>query len=233
MFGKYVEGKYKLICRETPFDLDSWNDLKETAIDPLFLVDQNLSDSDAEVYTHFYSQAPNSSYSQNEAWANAAIDNISVFDNEKLPIYGYRQLAATFPFFDLDKAKDFDSLEFLKYNSARLYAWFHNNADFQSGSITLMTVPDDDDGSYPDIGEKLKYLQGDSGKIYFYIEAVKRRMTYGNRMTSTYTVTRGYEYGTSSVTIGGIRLDTPQVKPITMLGRKIMDAERDVVKKAE
>lgn len=231
MFGRFEDGKYKLHCRETPFDLNPWNALTESVIDPVYLVSQDLNDSDEEVFTHYFSQTPNSSFSEAEIYADNAINEVSVFDYDLLPIFGYRQLQATFPFLNLDKTKEFNSREFLKYNSARLYAWYRNNADFQSGSVTLMTVPDSDN-NYPDIGEKMKYLQGDEGKIYFYIEGVKREMNYPATMTSTYELTRGFEYGSDVVSIGGERLDTPQVRPITSLGKKLMDTEKDIVKEA-
>lgn len=231
VFGRYIGGKYELTCRETPFDTVPWNALKENVLNPVFLVNQSLSDSDGQVYTHYFSQLPNAVLSENETYADSAINEVAVFDEERLPIYGYKQLQMSFPFMNLDETEGFDSREFLKYNSARLYAWYRNNAEFQSGSITLMTVPDEN-GDYPDIGEKLKYLQGDTGKIYFYIEGVKREMRYPQAMTSTYTVTRGFEYGSNSVTISGITLSTPQLKPITGMGRKLIDAEKNTTREA-
>lgn len=228
LFGKFENNKYKLICRETPFDYSDWNSLKITEINPLFLNSQNLSDSDSEVYTHYFSQLPNSVLSKNEIYANSSLDEISVFDEEKLSIYGYRQLEATFPFYDIDKGRSESSIGFLKENSVRLYDWYRNNVDFLSGDIELMTVPDSNN-EYISIGERIKYLQGSSNSIQFYVERVKRKMEFPGVLTSTYGVTRGYEYGSSNITIDGISRRSPQVKRISQQGKKLIQSEKEVL----
>lgn len=225
IFGRFIDGKYKLICRETPFDLEDWFNLKTTKLNPLYLISQNLNDSDSEVYTHYYAQMPNNAFSENENYANNNLDAVSIFDEEKLAIYGYRQLRANFPFFDIDKGREFTSESFLKNNSVRLYAWYKNNVEFQSGEIVVHSVPEE----YINIGEKIKYLEGASHSIEFYVEGVKRKMGYPEIMTTTYSVTRGYEYGSNSVTIDGVTVTTPQVKKITQLGRKLIQAEKDQI----
>ena len=228
LFGIYKDGKYNLIARETPFDKADWNSLNITDLNPLYLLSQNINDSDGEVFTHYYSQMPNSALSENEVYANNSLSEVSVFDEDKLPIYGYRQLSASFPFFDMDVGKTFTSIEFLKNNSIRLYTWYKNNVEFQSGKITLMTVPDEEN-EYINVGERIRYLQGANNSIEFYVEGVKRKMTYfPGIMTSEYSVTRGYEYGNGSVTIEGVTVATPQVKKISQLGRKFFQVEKDV-----
>jgi len=224
IFGRYIDGKYKMICRETPFDKDTWDALPITTLNSLFLIDQNLNDTDAEIYTHFYSQMPNAAYSENENYADNSLDQVTVFDNDKLPVYGYRKLEANFPFFDLIAGREFVARDYLKNNSRRMYAWYHNNVDFQSGEITMHTV----EGQYINIGERIKYLQG--ADIQFYVEGVKRRMTYPETMTSTYSVTRGYEYGSGWIKIDGERIQTPQVQRITKLGRKLLETEIEIVR---
>jgi hypothetical protein len=234
IFGLYENEKYKLVCRETPFDYSDWKNLPITTLNPLYLISQDLSDTDAEVFTHYYSTLPNSAYSQNEIYADSALNEVSVFDEDKLPVYGYRQLQATFPFFDIDQGKDFSAKEFLKENSRRLYSWYVNNVEFQSGTITMMTVPEkDENNEYINIGERIKYLEGSGSSIEFYVEAVKRKMTYPDTMTSSYSVTRGYEYGRSSVTIDGRSITTPQVRKINQLGRKLVQTERDIFERAD
>lgn len=230
IFGRYKDEQYEIICRECPFDQDTWDALNITKIDPLYLIDQNLNDSDDEVFTHYYSIMPQSLFSENENYAvTGDIQNVSVFDEDKLPIYGYRKLEATFPYFDLDKGKDEDYQATLKNNSLRLYAWFHNNLEFQSGTITLMTVPDKNN-NYPQIGERLQYLVGSNYTSEFYIEGVKRTMNYSTGiMTSAYSVTRGYGYGSNSITIAGSVIQTPQVCNIENLGQKLLQAERDAL----
>jgi len=228
IFGRFEKGKYHLICRETPFDAREWGELTITTLNPLYLLEQNLNDSDDEVYTHYFSQLPNSAFSQNEIYANQSLSDVSIFDKDKLKIYGYRQLQANFPFYDIDKGREFNSQDFLKKNSARMYAWYTNNVDFQSGTITMMTVPEGENNEYINIGERIKYLEGAASSIEFYVEGVTRKMTYPQTMTSKYSVTRGYEYGLKSVKIEGITLGTPQVKKISQLGRKLLQAEQDI-----
>ncbi len=211
IFGKFEDNKYKMICRETPFDFDDWNNLRINFINPLYLISQDLNDSDGEVYTHYMSQMPNSAFSPNEIYADNSLHEITIFDEEKLAIYGYRQLMANFPFFDLAKGRAFSSKEFLKQNSVRMYAWYRNNVEFQSGTITMHTVKEE----YINIGERVQYMQGSNFPIEFYVEGVKRKMVYPETMTSTYSVTRGYEYGSKTDSIEGVSFRTPQVKKIT------------------
>lgn len=223
IFGRYIDNKYKIICRETPFDKDTWDSLPITTLNSLYLIDQNLNDTDAEIYTQYCSLMPNSAYSQNENYADMKVDQVAVFDKEKLPIYGYRKLEANFPFFDLVAGRDSESRKYLKTNSRRMYAWYVNNVDFQSGEITMHTVKD----QYINVGERIKYLQG--ADIQFYVEGIKRRMSYPGTMTTTYSVTRGYEYGTKTITIDGESVVTPQVKRISQLGKKLIETEKEIV----
>lgn len=228
IFGKLIDERYTLICRQAPFDLREWYGTKITRINPLYLIDHTIGDSDDEVFTHFFSQMPNSAFSQNEIYADNALNEVSIFDQEKLEIFGYRQLSANFPFFDLAKGKDFNAKQFLKQNSARLYAWFKNNIEFQSGTITLHTVPDKKN-EYIDIGERIEYLVGNGKSAQFYVEGVKRTMSYPETMKSVYTVTRGYEYGFTSTTIDGITVPTPQVQKISNIGSRLRQAEKDLM----
>lgn len=225
VFGRFEDEKYKMICRQTPFDLNDWNNLKITTLNPLYLISQDLNDSDNEVYTHYFSQMPNSAFSENEIYADNSLHEVTIFDEEKLSIYGYRQLMANFPFFDRDKGDKSSSKAFLKQNSIKLYAWYKNNVEFQSGTITMHSVKD----YYINIGERIKYLEGGSNSIEFYIEGVKRKMVYPEIMTSVYSVTRGYEYGATTDSIEGVSFDTPQIKKITQMGRKLIQTERDIV----
>ncbi|MCK4696017.1 MAG: hypothetical protein KAT74_09650, partial [Candidatus Cloacimonetes bacterium] len=151
-----------------------------------------------------------------------SLNEVSIFDEEKLPIYGYKKLIANFPFFDLDEGKTKEYKEYLKNNSRKLYAWYHNNVDFQSGEITMHTVEE----QYINIGERIKYLCG--ADIQFYVEGIKRRMTYPETMTSTYSVTRGYGYGARKIEVGGLKVITPQVHKINELGKKLITTEKEM-----
>jgi hypothetical protein len=218
IYGKFENGKYKMVCRETPFDYTPWTDLPITAINPVFLLSQDLSDSDKEVYTHYYSNMTNSFFTENQSYAIPDLNEVSVFDEEKMSIYGYKQLKVTFPFVDISKIDIPNIKEYLSKNSIRLYAWYKNNNKFQSGHITMMTNKEDN----INIGERIKYLLGSNNSIEFYVEGVKRTMNYPDAMTSSYTVTRGFEYGISD--IDGIL--TPQVQEIRDLCNKLTNSEK-------
>ena len=228
VFGRYKNEKYNIVCREVPFDTAKWDGLRITELDPLHLISQNLSTSDGEVYTHYFSQMPNAVFSKNALYASTDLPSVSVFDTEKLGTYGYKEMEAIFPFFNKVKGKNKEYKEFLKENSVRLYAWFKNNLEFYSGTITMMTVPDENN-EYISIGERIKYLKGSSNSIEFYVESVKRTMNYPGTMKTTYGVTRGYEYGSETVTVDSVTVNTPQVKKISKMCVKLIQAEKEAL----
>jgi len=170
---------------------------------------------------------PNAVLTEQQNWANNSLDEVSVFDEEKKAIYGFRQLEANFPFYNKLGNGDFDAKEFLKNNSVRLYAWYKNNDEFLSGQITMHTVPDRFN-EYIKIGERIQYMQGASNSIEFYVEGVKRKAEYMGVMSSSFTVTRGYEYNKRSlpVTIDSVTVQTPQVQRVAKLGKKLRQTER-------
>lgn len=235
IFGKYnaVTRFYEITCRETPFDLESWNNLKITKINPLYLKGHHLSKSDNQVYSHYYSTMPNTTWDENENYASVDLTNTSLFDTEKLWKYGYKQMMANFSFFDKDvgNAQGFNAEDFLRDNSLRMYAWFKNNDKFESGNITLMTVPNES-GELIDIGERVKYLGGQ-----FYVEGYRRTMNYPGQMLTELSVTRGYIYGETKLekdgTIqrysGGDIVLTPQVKPIREASKAAKLVEREAL----
>jgi hypothetical protein len=204
--------KYQINTRQAPFDPEDWKELKTTIIDPVMLISQELSDSDQETYTHYYSQLTNSGFSQNENYARSDIGTVSTIDSDKIKIYGYKQMSANFKFFKSDEI-DYDAKEFLKTNSDRLYDWYHNNDEFLSGTISLNNVPDKDNKMI-DIGEKIKYLTGQ-----FYVEGYKRSAKYPEKMTTILNVTRGYEYDS----LGN------QKQPIQKLGMRLQQAEKEAI----
>jgi hypothetical protein len=212
IFGRFDPdtGKYILVTRETPFDPEDWKELRKTKINNLFLLSHNLNETDNEIYTHFYSTMPNTAFSENENYARADLNQVSRIDTEKMPIYGYKQMQAMFKFYDISKDTGFSPQEMLKRNSDRMYEWFKNNGDFQSGSITMMNVPDSE-GKMIDIGERIEYLGGE-----FYVEAYKRSASYPDTMKTDLTITRGFVYDKGGNQYGKI----PQ------LGKKIYQAEK-------
>jgi hypothetical protein len=229
VFGVYENGVYKIKSREAPFDYDDWNNLPLTEIDPVELVSQTFGDSDTEVYTQYFSDVPNSVITENQAYADSEFNGMYYFDEEKFPIYGHRQLRASFPYYNLDgDAENRQKLiDFCRRNSARLYAWYNHNDEFQSGSITLMTRPRNDGKKFIQIGERIQYMNGNSGPVQFYVEGEKRSMQYPERMTSEYVVTRGFEYGRRELTVNGVSLVTPLVSKISNIAKRLIQSERN------
>lgn len=203
---------YQIETRQTPFDPEDWKNLRMTVIDPLYLISQDISQSDEEVYTHYYAEMINSGWTENQNYANNDINTVSKLDKDKMKIYGYRQLSVNYKFFKSDET-NYNPREMLKNTSEQLYRWYHNNDRFYSGTITLNTVPDKDNKMI-DIGEKIKYLKGE-----FYVEGYKRSGKYGERMTTVLNVTRGYEYDSSG----------NQKQPIQKVGTTLLQAEKDAL----
>ncbi|MDC7221546.1 MAG: hypothetical protein PQJ59_16550 [Spirochaetales bacterium] len=225
-FGIYENGVYNLKIREVPFDKADWDDLKSNKLDPATLISQSFSDSDDELYTHYFSGMPLSPLGRNEMYGNQYLESVTVFDDEKFPQYGYRSLEATFPFCDATQIDQSSVLEFLKDNSIRLYDWYRNNSDFQSGKLTVHTLPDDDN-DLPQVGEKLSYMKGSAGEIQFYIEEITRKMSVPGSMTTSYSLTRGYEYGKNLITKDGYGFYSAQVQKISVTGLRFKQTEQN------
>ena len=112
-------------------------------------------------------------------------------------------------YFNRDKENpvDFpDAASMMAQLNEKLYNWFSNNAQYLTGSITLMNVHNDSFTKYPQIGERLGFLGGE-----FYIEDVRRFWQYGGAMTSTLSISRGYKYSTSGT----------QQQAIDRIGQKV------------
>lgn len=204
--------KYQIETREAPFDPSDWKNLKMTIIDPIYLISQDISQSDQEVYTHYYAQLANSGFSPNENYMRSDINIVSYLDKDKMKIYGYKQLSVNFKFYKSDDI-EFNAKEMLTNTSKKLYEWFHNNDEFYSGTITLNTF-EDDEHKMVDIGEKIKYMSAQ-----FYVEGYKRSAKYGERMTTVLNVTRGYEYDSSG----------KQKQEIQKIGTKLYQVEKETL----
>lgn len=211
--------RFQLWFRQTPFDPSDWSSLPITKIPEdipaLLLQDYDVGSSDADVKTWFICTLPGSAISREKAITLDAYSRSSVRDDAKWPYYGYRPMYVECRFFNRseENQKDFSGAEQLMQEmSQRLKDWYGNNADFLSGSITIMGVDDEKYNAYPRIGERLGFLGGE-----FYIEATRSSWSYGGPMLRSLSISRGYSYTAAGA----------QREPIRQVGPKIGVLERE------
>jgi hypothetical protein len=223
LFGMWnpTSKKYELWFRQTPFDATDWASLPITRIPDdlpaLLFQDYDIGDSDEDVKTWFICTLPGSAISREKATTLDSYSRSSVKDESKWPYYGYRPMYAECRFFNRseDNQQEFSGAEQLMHDlSQKLKDWYSNNADFLTGTITCMNVQNSDYSSYPRIGERLGFLDGE-----FYIEGTESSWQYGGPMLRTLQISRGYMY-----TSGGA-----QREPIPQVGPKIGILEQEEV----
>lgn len=188
---------YQIIFRQAPFNPEDWASLISHDIDPLWVKSVEVGLSDDDIYTFFSSYFPGSGISREVSMGVAEYAQQIEIDQDKWAFYGYRPMEMTFKYFDRDYLADFTGTDALAGEMNRMVrGWYEKNAEFLNGTVEMMTVPD----AYVRIGEKIRYLNGE-----FYVEGTSRSWTYGGPMTTTLTVTRGYQYDDSGEYIGPIR----------------------------
>jgi hypothetical protein len=203
--------KYELILRQTPFDPANWSALPihriPDDIPALFLQDYDIGDSDRDAKTVYGCFLPGSAYSREKV---LTLDNFSTslyFDKARWPYYGYKSMFTELRFFNRSKETDFLQVpDLIQSLSNQLYNWFNNNIEFLTGTVTIMNVESADHPHYPQIGQRLGFLEGE-----FYIEEVRRSWQYGGSMTATLSVSRGFMYSSTG----------EQRQPIDKIGQKI------------
>lgn len=215
-FGRWVYSteqscKYEMVLRQAPFDSIDWMNLPITKIPddlpPVFLQDYDIGDSDEEVKTMYGCFLPGSGISKEKALTLDEFSHTMKKDSNKWPTYGYRPLFVELDFYNRDPENNFQSAASLMGDlSNKLYDWFQNNADFVTGTVSLMCIENSDYTKFPRIGEKLGFLGGE-----FYIEGVRRSWQYMEAHVTTLSISRGYIYSSSGT----------QQNPITEIGQKI------------
>ncbi|RDE12113.1 MAG: hypothetical protein C4K49_10550 [Candidatus Thorarchaeota archaeon] len=205
--------KYQIWLRQTPFDASDWMNLPifkiPDDIPALLLVDYDVGASDADVKTFFVCTLPGSGISREKALTLDSYSRSAVVDDTKWPYYGFRPMYVECRFFSRseENQKNFSGAEQLMHDlSQKLYDWYSNNADFLTGTVTIMSVEDNTYKAYPRIGERLGFLGGE-----FYIEATKSSWQYEGQMTRSLSVSRGYMYTATG----------SQREPIQQVGPKI------------
>jgi len=213
--------QYQLWFRQTPFDPADWAALTKWVIPDdipaLLLQDYDVGASDQDVKTWFICTLPGSAISREKALTLDAYSRSSVKDDAKWPYYGFRPMYVESRWFNRseENQKDFTGAEALMQElSERLFNWYSNNANFLTGTLTIMSVENEEFKAVPRIGEKIGFLGGE-----FYIEAVRSSWEYGGVMTKSLSLSRGYMYDSSG----------NQVSPIEQIGPKIgvLEAPQD------
>jgi hypothetical protein len=200
-------GKPMIKAREVPFGFpdknnQDWHNLDIYEIDPLDLIDYDVSQSDDEVYNVFMSYLLGSSMSHDFYLGTQSKQNgILVKDEEKLALYGYRPLQISFRGYDRQGAEN-DSLNdvFKELNQKAKY-WFGRLDDMFSGSITVITdfkLDEKDEDRNPRIGCRARFLGGE-----FYIDKTDHRWTYGGTPTITLAISRGMKYNDKGYQVSG------------------------------
>lgn len=194
--------KYSVVFRQSPFDADKWKALKSNTIPIIYLGDHDLGVNADEVYTYFLACVAGSNIDDKKGLVigsdatNSQYGQLCAVDLDKWRKYGYRPLIVEFKYFDTNKNSTMsDVYTNMKILSNKLMYWYQKNDEFFTGSLNIQTI--DSNATYnrkklsnPRIGEKLTFLNG----AEFYIESSEHKWHYGNPMTTTLHLTRGYVY---------------------------------------
>jgi hypothetical protein len=193
-------GKPMIKAREVPFGFQEtknqdWHNLDIYEIDPLDLIDYDVSQSDDEVYNVFISYLIGSSREQEFYIAVKRGQGYKPeMDGEKIALYGFRPLQISFRGYDRQGVeKDSDKLNdgLMELDQEAKY-WFGRLDEMYNGTITLITdfkLDDNNEDRNPRIGCRAGFLGGE-----FYITKADHRWTYGGTPTITLTISRGMKY---------------------------------------
>jgi hypothetical protein len=202
-------GKPMIKAREAPFGFpdknnQDWHNLDIYEIDPLDLIDYDVSQSDDEVYNVFMSYLIGSEMSHDfYLGAQPKQSSILVKDEEKLALYGYRPLQISFRGYDRQGAEeDGSSLnDAFKGLNQKVKYWFGRLDDMFGGTITLITdfkLNEKGEDRNPRIGCRARFLGGE-----FYIDRVDHRWAYGGTPTITLAISRGMKYNDQGYQVSG------------------------------
>lgn len=205
VFGRTTpQGKYEIVIRETPFSIgvgQSWDALNKVTVPLYYTTAYSFRVSDREVFTFYMAYISDSLYSGNEVMLMSADlgGDISVaipqIDAEKWKKYGYRPLMCSFKYYSRDKDSDpsvnSNAKAALAQMSARLRTWYQNSDCLLTGSVSMMTMKDNN----PRAGERISY-----GGLDFYVEDSSHGWQYGGAMTTRLTLSRGADYANGAPT---------------------------------
>lgn len=204
----FETGKMKVKIREVPFrksgDSDcskdssgksiNWTSIKNRELTSKEVKGIDLSVSDDEVYTVFFSYLSGYPINTDKLMRIIAMEDdkksdMIMYNEDKYQIYGYRPLIVNFNGYSIKEGeKDTSTESNLAKINGRLAEWFGRLDDMLSGQITLgMTYSYDTKPIMP--GEVIGFLGGE-----FYVEGISHSWTYGASGEINLSVSRGGKY---------------------------------------
>jgi len=211
--------KVLVVFRNTPFDKPLWDKLFANKLDPVDIIEEDLSFSDNEHYNLF--------------WAGTVINPFGMdlkrvapplLNENEAKRYGLSPLEVQIEGLSIEQSNDGHKtlLEGLsKSFSAKLKAWFEKNHEYLSGTLTVRGK-----GSYK-IGQRL--IREDIRRE-FYIEGVSQNFNMYESWTTTLEVTRGMRIG--SIPDHTRYLEKPK-KPVSQKTTKEIRYEYYTVKRGD
>lgn len=195
------DGKMKIRIRQSPFDADKWSKNQKIKLDGRHVKSFELTESDSEVYTVFFTYLDGSPIEERKtrviASQNGNTNSLVQYDAEKFKVYGYRPLFASFRgYTPSDSDSDSDSKktgeEAMREATKNLRNWYGNLENMLSGSITLaMTYRNETNFIMP--GDVVEFLGGE-----FYVDGVSHSWTYNGGGEINLSVSRGGKYENGS-----------------------------------
>lgn len=223
----FETGKMKVKIREVPFrksgDSDctkgsngksiNWTSIKNRELSAKEVKAIDLSESDDEVYTVFFSYLSGYPINTDKLMRIIAMEDdkksdMIMYNEKKYMIYGYRPLIVNFNgYSQTEGEKDTSTESNLAKINGRLAEWFGRLDDMLRGQITLgMTYSYDTKPIMP--GEVIGFLGGE-----FYVEGISHSWTYGASGEISLSVSRGGKYSNT----GSFSILTDFTKNIKLL----------------
>lgn len=185
-------GKMKIIIREAPFNSDTWQALTKHIIKSKNVKNFEVTESDNEVYTVFYSYLSGYSLDQTTLLRLSQLSKESQathlkYDSDKYKTYGYRLLSCHFIGYGTkDGDEDTTTEENLGLLNEQLKNWYGKLDEMLSGSITLaMTY-----GAIPIMpGDRIGFMGCE-----FYVDGISHSWVYGSGGEINLSISRGGKY---------------------------------------
>ena len=187
-FWEVIEDVPTFISRPTPFNKDTWSDLKTYDITDNNVVYEELGVSDLETYT-LYSVGAKATFSDSDPYKT--FGKFPLWYPPYFDKYGIRRLHKESAYLAVAEATDASSPELMQTLQEDLFNWNIKNNSFLNGILILKG-----EARYT-IGSKLKYTSIEDGTEYvFYITSVSHNFVNFGSYTTQLSVTRGCEEST-------------------------------------
>jgi hypothetical protein len=191
VYTDYKTGRMRIMIRECPFDIPVWEKLESREIDVITVKSFDLSLSDKEVYTVFFSYVDGYPEEMDKVirrtYADMKVSSSITVDERKYGIYGYRPLQARFIGYGRKSGtEDRTTNENILKMNTRMRNWYGKIDEMYTGTINMATDLSKD---MPNPGEKVQFLNGE-----FYVVDVEHRWNYGGNPETAISVSRGGNY---------------------------------------